>query len=63
MNKKTIENDHEKEKYFAYLHNMGARQKHRVSVDALRHLIRFTSQGRLIDFEIVALNNNAIGWQ
>ena len=61
---KIIENDHErKEKDVAYLHNVGARQEHRVSVGALRHLIRLTSQGRLIDFEIVALNNNAISGQ
>ena len=52
-----------KREYFAYLHNMGARQEHRVIVDALRHLIRLTSQGRLIDFEIVALNNNAVSGQ
>ena len=51
------------EENVAYLHNMGARQEHRVSVDALRDLIRLTSQGRLIDFEIVALNNNAISGQ
>ena len=42
------------------LHDVGAGEEHGVHVGALFDLIRLTSEGRLIDFEIVALNDNAI---
>lgn len=40
---------------------MGTRQEHWVDVSPFLDLVRLTGEGRLVDFEIVALDNNAIG--
>lgn len=42
---------------------MRARQEHGVAFRAFFDLVRLTGEGRLVDFEIVALQNNAVCWQ
>ena len=40
---------------------MGARQEHWVDISPFLDLVRLAGEGRLVDFEIVALDDNAIG--
>lgn len=45
----------------AALHDVGPRKNHGVAVDALLHVIRFARERGLVHFEIIALENHAIG--
>ena len=58
-----VDSDRSDDTFARPLHDMRPREEHGVAVRPLLDLIGLAGKGRLVDFEIVALQYDAVGWQ